>query len=468
MKMVYSSAFGDSAKISTNSSSSPITLPLYLKNLFSTSMTSDSACTGFEPQNYLRDRCKKCFRLRSKHETSTPPTTPLFKKLSSEETHGSVASTSSAQQPAVISSNILLGPTATTTIITTSESHSNNNNLDLAEPNGPTAPTIAKKEKRRSWRDKNFNINDEGADFEDTADSISLSSYKTANSKGGMSSGKSMESVSSNLDCRSMVTAMSGMSDSLDLNANDEDRAITPTEAAEFFEHDVSQLRMENARLQEQINRLKDERQRWTQLKSSIKNKEERDLVEVMEERLAESQRQLQAYKDEITALKYRAASDSLCEKLTVENEALKCDIQDLQQELEEMQDQYREEEIDEFRELQRELELNAKNCRILQFKLRKSERQRDQLQTEKNHIASKLISLQSGTEASAVNSNGSVDCSLTETMKNNALKATKDLRIRELESELRVAKEVSVRLHNELEVAEDKGRSLGNSLTFK
>lgn len=30
-------------------------------------------------------------------------------------------------------------------------------------------------------------------------------------------------------------------------------------------------------------------------------------------------------------------------------------------------------------------------------------------------------------------------------------------IRIRELESELRIAKEVSVRLHNELETAEDK-----------
>lgn len=54
-------------------------------------------------------------------------------------------------------------------------------------------------------------------------------------------------------------------------------------------------------------------------------------------------------------------------------------------------QDQYREEEIDEFRELQRELEQNAKNCRILQFKLRKSERLKDQLETEKQHLEAKV-----------------------------------------------------------------------------
>ena len=27
----------------------------------------ESECPGFEPQTYLKDRCKKCFRLKSKH-----------------------------------------------------------------------------------------------------------------------------------------------------------------------------------------------------------------------------------------------------------------------------------------------------------------------------------------------------------------------------------------------------------------
>jgi hypothetical protein len=53
--------------------------------------------------------------------------------------------------------------------------------------------------------------------------------------------------------------------------------------------------------------------------------------------------------------------------KLRTENEALRTDISDLRQEMDEMHDTYREEEIEEFRDLQRELEQNAKNCRILQ-----------------------------------------------------------------------------------------------------
>lgn len=38
------------------------------------SMADSLICTGFEPQNYLRDRCKKCFRLKNKHDDT--PMTP--------------------------------------------------------------------------------------------------------------------------------------------------------------------------------------------------------------------------------------------------------------------------------------------------------------------------------------------------------------------------------------------------------
>jgi len=58
--------------------------------------------------------------------------------------------------------------------------------------------------------------------------------------------------------------------------------------------------------------------------------------------------------------------------------------VKDVQLEMEEMHDQFREEETAEMRELQRELETTAKACRIVNFKLRKTERHRDQLQAEK------------------------------------------------------------------------------------
>uniref|UniRef100_A0A0K0D0M7 Shootin-1 n=1 Tax=Angiostrongylus cantonensis TaxID=6313 RepID=A0A0K0D0M7_ANGCA len=84
-------------------------------------------------------------------------------------------------------------------------------------------------------------------------------------------------------------------------------------------------------------------------------------------------------------------STEALCDELMEENESLKAEVRDLQQEIEEMQDQYREEEIEEFRELQRELEQNAKNCRILQFKLRKAERIKEETDAEKLQLQSKL-----------------------------------------------------------------------------
>ncbi|VDM39870.1 unnamed protein product [Toxocara canis] len=137
------------------------------------------------------------------------------------------------------------------------------------------------------------------------------------------------------------------------------------------------------------------------------------------------------------------------------ENEALKADVKDLQQEIEEMQDQYREEEIEEFRELQRELEQNAKNCRILQFKLRKSERVRDQLETEKQHLEAKVRDLLQASAGKQSPTPG------------GQAKQTDPIRIKELESELRIAKEVSVRLHNELEGAEEKRYKLEDEVFY-
>ena len=62
------------------------------------------------------------------------------------------------------------------------------------------------------------------------------------------------------------------------------------------------------------------------------------------------------------------------------ENNHLRQEIGDLHVEMEELHDQFRDEESLEFRELQKELEATAKNCRILQFKLRKVERKNEQV----------------------------------------------------------------------------------------
>lgn len=50
-----------------------------------------------------------------------------------------------------------------------------------------------------------------------------------------------------------------------------------------------------------------------------------------------------------------------------------------------------REDQADEYRDLKKDLEQTAKNCRILQFKLRKAERRMETLEVEKQDLESKL-----------------------------------------------------------------------------
>ncbi|KAJ4928870.1 hypothetical protein JOQ06_004492 [Pogonophryne albipinna] len=105
-------------------------------------------------------------------------------------------------------------------------------------------------------------------------------------------------------------------------------------------------------------------------------------------------------------------------ERLLDENDDLKCEIEEMRAEMDEMRDTFYEEDTCQLQEMRRELERANKNCRILQYRLRKAERK-------------KLRYAQTG----------EIDEEL----------------LRSLEQDLKVAKDVSVRLHHELEKVEEK-----------
>ncbi|XP_066558287.1 microtubule cross-linking factor 3 isoform X3 [Amia ocellicauda] len=105
-------------------------------------------------------------------------------------------------------------------------------------------------------------------------------------------------------------------------------------------------------------------------------------------------------------------------EKLSEENEELKIEIEEMRTEMDEMRDTFYEEDACQLQDMRRELERANKNCRILQYRLRKAERKR-------------LRFAQTG----------EIDGDL----------------LRSLEQDLKVAKDVSVRLHHELENVEEK-----------
>lgn len=84
-------------------------------------------------------------------------------------------------------------------------------------------------------------------------------------------------------------------------------------------------------------------------------------------------------------------AAETLCEELMDENEDMKKELRDLEDEMEEMQDNFREDQADEYTSLKKELEQTTKNCRILSFKLRKTERKSEELEKEKGEYEKKL-----------------------------------------------------------------------------
>ncbi|XP_059483833.1 uncharacterized protein LOC132201592 isoform X2 [Neocloeon triangulifer] len=139
------------------------------------------------------------------------------------------------------------------------------------------------------------------------------------------------------------------------------------------------------------------------------------------------------------------SAAETLCEELMDENEEIKKEIRDLEEEIDEMQDNFREEQADEYTSLKKELEQTAKNCRILQFKLRKAERKAEALEAAKSEVEKQLGD------------------------KGGNLQSIE--KIQQLEKDLKLQSEVSERLHKETEnlktqLAREKAKSLDSRKT--
>uniref|UniRef100_A0A8D3CKC7 DUF4482 domain-containing protein n=1 Tax=Scophthalmus maximus TaxID=52904 RepID=A0A8D3CKC7_SCOMX len=105
-------------------------------------------------------------------------------------------------------------------------------------------------------------------------------------------------------------------------------------------------------------------------------------------------------------------------EELRSENDYLKDEMEELRSEMLEMRDMYMEDDVYQLQELRQQLEQANKTCRILQYRLRKAERR-----------------------SLRVAQTGQVDGEL----------------IRTLEQDVKVAKDVSIRLHNQLDSVEKK-----------
>lgn len=77
-------------------------------------------------------------------------------------------------------------------------------------------------------------------------------------------------------------------------------------------------------------------------------------------------------------------AAEQLCEELMDENAEIKKEMRGMEDEMDEIQDNFREDHVNEFTTTKKELEVAMKNCRILSFKLKKSDRKLEQFELER------------------------------------------------------------------------------------
>nr|XP_006818656.1 PREDICTED: trichohyalin-like [Saccoglossus kowalevskii] len=140
-------------------------------------------------------------------------------------------------------------------------------------------------------------------------------------------------------------------------------------------------------------------------------------------------------YKSLIDAQNRLAESEEARQSLKERNICLEAEIEELRVEIDEARDTFREGDNEEFRELQKQLEAASKNCRVMQYRLRKSERKIEDLESERKLLEEKLHSLSCGGTRFQEGNGGNQD----------------------LYSQLKVAKDVSVRLHMELENLDEK-----------
>lgn len=131
----------------------------------------------------------------------------------------------------------------------------------------------------------------------------------------------------------------------------------------------------EAMKLQQKVNELNQQLEDTKDEKKALANKI-RDLEK------SSNARAFKSVEEEMR--KKLQAAEQLCEELMDENNEIKRDLRNMEQEAEEMQDTFREDQADEYSTIKKELEVTTKNCRILSFKLKKSERKIEQMENEK------------------------------------------------------------------------------------
>lgn len=155
--------------------------------------------------------------------------------------------------------------------------------------------------------------------------------------------------------------------------------AFTEKGANQFASNDVAKLQFKVNDLSRQLEDLK-----YEKLHLTTKIKDLEKSVSIKPSKIVE---------DELK--KKLQAAEQLCEELMDENSEVKKELRGMEDEMDEIQDNFREDQANEYTTLRKELEIATKNCRILSFKLKKSDRKIEQMEQEKQNTAPAALTSQ-------------------------------------------------------------------------
>ena len=210
--------------------------------------------------------------------------------------------------------------------------------------------------------------------------------------------------------------------------AIDNDQHVPMKQLIELFET----MKKENGEMKESIDNLKSQLNK-TELDSLSKSLEQK-LVNTTEEleRAKEQIKELSSYSEALRE------SEERCEELEELNNQYLDEIEELKLVMNEMRDQFHDDEVHETIILQQRLDDMARSLRIIHFRLKKADAKIQETEQDKATLLEEIKLLQGGTFTDE-----------------------EIRRMQSLEGDLQSAKEISVELHNQLQRSEQRREKL-------
>lgn len=366
------------------------------------SKKGDPLCPlGFHPQVRWPTRCKRCFRDYKDHGdkrgslrdiTSSTPNLSLHSSSSERDGKRSWASTTNLTKNDVKSSNL----DSSLNSASISDFSISTKNLDISD----LQKQSSEKDKRHSLMEQKTISKNQLRDSVDSSERTSKLQIKEVIKNNENTAGNDVEFI---IQVKKSPTRS--------LQTNEVQNLHNGTE-----ENEIKKLRGELNEMKEKCQKLEKEKSeillRRLSTMDTISNKTSVSEVIKLEKSikvLTEEKAMLLAkIRDLENEARYKLnrrdtdrtsedlksklkAAETLCESLMDENEDMKKEIRELEEEICEMQDNFREDQANEYTNLRKSLEQSNKNSRILSFKLRKLERTTEQLQKEKSDFEKRL-----------------------------------------------------------------------------